>query len=215
MMIQDFVPDRDLADAWKDMSWLKKELVVRKAVGYLVQLFEKRFTDLGNLYATKDLQKFCTALIPDAKLLGAEHSVGTDAFCQSRIVSKLFFWGKAVSYHVHRGPFTNSRDWLAAQIQLHLFASDNDSISDSSSNSGSDTDDDSDDDCKDPYSSDEAVKRRADRLRALLPTVFPEDEVEEFVLHHNGLDSNNIIVNSSDEIRGIIDWECVHMVPLY
>jgi hypothetical protein len=81
-IIQDFVPGRMLADAWTDMSWLKKELVVRKIINYSVQLFEKRFTRMGNLYATKDIQKLATAELPDVKLLGAEYSTDTEAFCQ-------------------------------------------------------------------------------------------------------------------------------------
>jgi hypothetical protein len=50
---------------------------------------------------------------------------------------------------------------------------------------------------------------------ALIEKLFPEDEVEEFVLHHEDLNTGNILVNSDDEISGIIDWECVHTVPFY
>jgi hypothetical protein len=107
-MIQDFVPSRMLADAWKEMSWLKKELVVRKIVNYSVQLFEKRFTPLRSLYTTKDPQRLATAELPDAELLGAEYSTDMETFCQSRIVSMPFFWGKHLSCDVPRGPFTNS-----------------------------------------------------------------------------------------------------------
>jgi hypothetical protein len=211
-MIQDFVPGRMLADAWRDMSWLKKELVVRKVIGYLAQLFEKRFTRMGNLYATADIQKLATAELPDAKLLGAEYSTDTEAFCQSRIVSMPFFWGKHLSCYVPRGPFTNSRDWLTAQVQLHIFDFDN--PPDPDSDDSDDSDSDSDDEIPD-FATPEAIKRRANRLLALINKFFPEDEVEEFVLHHQDLNSGNILVNSNDEISGVIDWECVHTVPLY
>lgn len=206
-MIQDYVPGRNLAEAWKDISWLKKEVVVRKIIGYLVQLFEKRFDRLGNLYATKDIEQLAEAEKPDAELLGPEYSSDTDNFCLSKIVSMPFFWGKHPSCTVTRGPFTNGRDWLAAQLELHLWDLDNDNDPDSDS--------DSDSDDFSITNSDEAVKRRASRLLALLPKIFPEDEVEQFVLHHNDLNAGNILVDLEDNLTGIIDWECVHTVPLY
>jgi hypothetical protein len=73
-----------------------------------------------------------------------------------------------VSCDVARGPFTNSRDWLAAQLQL---------------------------------------------LMALISLLLPEDEQEQFVLHHNDFNQGNILVDSNDELSDILDWECVHTVP--
>jgi hypothetical protein len=105
----------------------------------------------------------------------------------------------------------NSRDWLAAQVQLHVFDFDNPPDPDSD-----DSDTDSDDSDEMPsWGTPEANKRRANRLLALVDKIFPEDEVEEFVLHHQDLNPGNILVGSNDEISGIIDWECVHTVPLY
>lgn len=118
-----------------------------------------------------------------------------------------FFWGKHLSCNVSRGTFTNSRDWLAAQLQLHLIDLDEEP--------SPDTDSDSDDDFEDLYNTDEAVKRRAARLMAVLAKVFPEDEAEEFVLHHYDLNQGNILLDLDDNLSGIIDWECVHTAPLY
>jgi hypothetical protein len=90
-MIQDFVPGSNLLDAWKTMSWLKKEVLVRKIISYFAQLFNKRFDRLGNLYSTKDFQRLPKAGLSDAKSLGSEHTTDRDGFCQSRIVSMPFF----------------------------------------------------------------------------------------------------------------------------
>jgi hypothetical protein len=89
-MIQDFVPGRKLEDAWKEMSWLKKEELVRKVIGDLVQLFQKRFSHLGNLYATKDLPKLPTAPASDTELLDAKRSTDDNHFRLSQIVSMRF-----------------------------------------------------------------------------------------------------------------------------
>jgi hypothetical protein len=120
-----------------------------------------------------------------------------------------FFWGKHLSCDVTRGPFTNSRDWLAAQLQLHLIDLDEEP------NPDADSDSDSDSDFKDLYNTDEAVKHRAAHLIAVLAKLFPEDEAEEFVLHHYELNQGNILLDSDDKLSRIIDWECVHNVPLY
>jgi hypothetical protein len=205
-MIQDFVPGCKLQDAWPGMSWLKKELLVRKLIEYLAQLFEKRFDWLGSLYATEDLQQLPSNEIPDTRLLGMEHSTYTQQFCLGKIVSMPFFWGQQLDRNVPRGPYKHSREWLSAQLRL-TFMERNDPFDDGVE----DSDDDDDDHGENP----EIIKRRYERLMALLPKIFPEDGEEKFVLHHDDLNTNNILVNESDELSGVIDWECVHTVPLY
>jgi len=205
-MIQDFVHGRILADARKTMSWLKKEVLVRNIVSYFVQLFSKRFDRLGNIYSTKDFQQLPTGVLADARLLGSEYSTDTEGFFRGGIISMPFFWGNHLSCDVARGPFTNSRDWLAAQLQLHLIDLDE---------PDADSDPESDDDFVDLYNTDEAVKRRTARLLAVLAKLSPEDDAEEFVLHYYDLNQGNILLDSDDNLSGIIDWECVHTVPLY
>jgi hypothetical protein len=61
----------------------------------------------------------------------------------------------------------------------------------------------------------EAIKARIHRLQALIPTIFPASDKETYVLYHQDLSSNNILVSSTHALTGIIDWECVHTVPLY
>jgi hypothetical protein len=205
--IQDFVPGQSLTDAWPHISWLKKELLVRQVVAYFAQLFEKRFEHLGNLYTTKDMQKLSSAELPEVKLLVAEFSTDTEGLCQGRIVSMPFFWGKHVSYDVPRGPFTSSRNWLTAQLDLHLI--------DVDAEPDSDSDSDSDEEVH-PSNTPSAIKRRVSRIAALITKFFPADEKEQFVLHHADFNSNNIFVSAAThEITGIVDWECVYTVPLY
>ncbi|KAF1939528.1 hypothetical protein EJ02DRAFT_456829 [Clathrospora elynae] len=207
-MIMDRVPGTNLRHEWESMSWLKKEVVVRKVVAYLAQLFQKRFTRIGNLYATNNLQKLREAsYIPDAVLLGANVSTPETAFCLSQIVSIPFFWGNRINFDVPRGPFKHSREWLAAELQLHIIQADE--PEDDTEDSDSDSEDEPDE-----LATPEAVKGRAQRLLKLLPTIF-SDEHERFVLHHGDLNSDNILVDSDHNITGILDWECIHTVPLW
>ncbi|KNG48669.1 kinase-like protein [Stemphylium lycopersici] len=197
-MLMERIPGSKLSDRWRDMSWLKKEVLVRKAVSHAAQLFKPRFNRLGNLYSTKELQKLSSSNIPDVSLLGAEASTDSTNFCLSKVVSMPFFWGKRADRNVLRGPFKSSKDWLAAQLQLQILDLEDKEF------------DEDDPDEDDP----EVDKRRAQRLLGLLPNIFP-DEGETFVVHHNDLNQANILLNDNDDLVGILDWECVHTAPLW
>jgi hypothetical protein len=56
---------------------------------------------------------------------------------------------------------------------------------------------------------------RIERLHGLLPKIIPPEDQESYVLHHQDLSANNILLHPSHTLSGIIDWECVHTVPLY
>jgi hypothetical protein len=259
-MIQDRVPGRSLTDMWKFVGWLEKELLVRKIVAYLAQLFRHRFRHLGNIYATQDLQQLSESDIPDAMLLGANHSTTSTAFSISEVVSIPFFYNGHWSVDVERGPYKHSHDWLAAKLQFAThdvgnmsdteYSDDEDSDSDDEQsislplsptsdyqdeNKWSDTnseidgsesvvsvewEDDDDSDASSatpPYDSKSvpAIETRISRLQALLPKLFPKTESETYVLQHQDLSTNNILFTSNHTLSGIIDWECVHTVPLW
>lgn len=59
------------------------------------------------------------------------------------------------------------------------------------------------------------IKRRAQRVSGLLSHIFPYDDAEEFIIHHVDLNTSNVLVGEDDELNVIIDWECVHTVPLW
>lgn len=56
---------------------------------------------------------------------------------------------------------------------------------------------------------------RIQRLIKLLPKVFPKSQPEEYILAHQDLSGNNILVDEDHGLSGIIDWECVNTVPLW
>jgi hypothetical protein len=119
-----------------------------------------------------------------------------------------FFSDTLLQANVERGPFENSRAWLAAQLQLYIKGAD-DPIQ--SEDSESDSDDELDE-----LTTPEAIKSRANRLISLLPEVFSKEVAEEFVLHHGDLNETNIMVDHiNHEITGVIDWECVQTMPLW
>ena len=199
-----------MGDQWRSISSLKKKLIVRNMVSYLAQLFRKRFSYLGNLYATADLQRLpwaagADATAPIAKMPGFE-----SGFFLGQIVEQPLFWGNHLQFDINRGPFENSRDWLRAVLQVYILGADHPvTLID-----GSENDSDSDDEPS-PLCSPEAIKVQAQRLMDLLPMIFPTDTSEIFVLHHHDLHENNIFIDGNHEISGVIDWEFVPTVPLW
>lgn len=74
----------------------------------------------------------------------------------------------------------------------------------------------SDSECSEPDNdSPAAIKTRIARLQALLPKVFPPTDKDTFILHHQDLSSNNIMLSNTHSLTGIIDWECVNTTPLW
>jgi hypothetical protein len=262
-MIQERVVGSALTEHWKDMGWLEKELLVRKVIVYVTQLFRQRFHHLGNTYVTQDLQQLSESDLPNAMLLGANHSTNSNSFSISEIVSIPFFYNDHGLVNIDRGPYKHSWDWLAAQLQLALHDVDNMSDDESSQDEDSEDDEslavpasqnnksedenesldinsngddfntlvpDSEDDGDDDDSTSDflsttstssdpncrkAVQHRMFRLESLLPKLFPSTIPEQYVLNHQDLSANNILLTFSHALSGIIDWECVHTVPLW
>ncbi|KAF2240508.1 kinase-like protein [Trematosphaeria pertusa] len=196
-MIMNLVPGASLETQWHKISWLKKELLVRKVITYLTQLFNKRFDGIGSLYIKKDLVE------PTEKGKPSTLPIGETKYCLGETVSLPFFLGDHLTQSVSRGPFKSSREWLAARLQLYI--SDSDKILSDSSIPEDDYD----------HISATCVKQLAIKLMAILPKVFPENTQEDFILHNHDLNTPNILVDAEGELTGIIDWECIHTSPLW
>ncbi|KAF2791777.1 hypothetical protein K505DRAFT_308861 [Melanomma pulvis-pyrius CBS 109.77] len=188
---------------WSKVNWLKKEVLVRKIISYMVQLFQKRFKQIGSLYIIDDLQQLpkserpSTAPVTSATPEGIGNS---KEYHLSDIISVPFFYIDHLTHDVPRGTFHHSRDWLAARLQFHI----NDA-----NNIPQDAD-------EDTIAIKKCTKLNAERLLKILTKVLPTNEPdEEFVLHHHNLSSRNILMDDSDDLAGVVDWERVHTVPLW
>ncbi|KAH6615248.1 hypothetical protein C7974DRAFT_403557 [Boeremia exigua] len=214
-MLVDYVAGSELDAQWGSMSWLEKELLVRRIVLGLVQLFGKRFSRMGSLYKTADLQRLGPTYAAEAIVLDCGHDCFSldNEFCLGSVIQMPFFWGNNLKLDVDRGPFSSSQDWLRTVLRLHSLAVD-DPVA-VMSDSDNDSDSDNSDDKPDPENTPAAIKHRVQRLMDLLPATFPADGPEAFVLHHHDLHAKNIFMGDDHELSGIIDWECISTVPLW
>lgn len=104
-MITQRIPGDNLREQWRHMSWMKKELLVRKVIDYQMQLFRKRFHHIGNIYDTTSLQALSTASVPVTVPLGTDHSSESVQHCLSQIVSIPFFYHEHWKLDIPRGPY--------------------------------------------------------------------------------------------------------------
>jgi aminoglycoside phosphotransferase (APT) family kinase protein len=224
------IPGDKLCEQWLRMSWEKKEELVRKVVKYQVQLFNKRFPQIGSLYLTETLRTLISVLPPSPAL---PNIVSAFPYCLGQIVSVPLFYHKNWKFNRCRGPYAYTWDWLAARLRIAAADVDNQSVCSNGKekalcrDSGHDTLehvvilDEVPCHC-DNWEVDShalltatSTNPRIQRLINLLPKIFPRDETEECMLFHHDLSGNNILVDQNHEISGIIDWEGVHTVPLW
>lgn len=154
------------------------------------QLLKHKFQGIGNLFTRHDTSEQTQQNTSRSSPLGP-------------IVSMIFFWGDHINQDVRRGPFTCSRDWIDSRLKLIL--ADQEKILSTSED---------EDDLEDA----QMFKDLANRLLSIFPEVFsqpPTDNIETTVLFHDDLSMQNILVDEKWKITGVIDWECVSVLPLW
>ncbi|KAF4445756.1 hypothetical protein F53441_10505 [Fusarium austroafricanum] len=121
------------------------------------------------------------------------------------LVNVRFFYGPTKA-DIPRGPFRKSGDWIAAR----LAAIERDSNLTLEKYTVSDL---LDKEVQDAFRTLKTVKK----LRPLVDRIFPGDGYDEetTVLYHDDLHENNILVDGTGKVTGIVDWECVSVVPLW
>jgi aminoglycoside phosphotransferase (APT) family kinase protein len=186
-MLMGYVPGSKLDEQWRSMAWPKKELLMRKVVALLVQLFQQRFPTIGNLYMDNHQQ-----------------------FRQGQNVERVFFWENHLKFKVPRGPFSSSQEWLRASLDLKLQAADH--PVEVMPGPYEDSDEEERDESRRRST---WIKNQGRRLIKLLPKILRANEPQTFTLHHHDLHANNISVNANHELSGIINWECMPTVPLW
>ena len=124
------------------------------------------------------------------------------SFKLGRIVSPQQFWADNYWKPIHRGPYQSSQEWL--RVTLSLTQSGQERVIQQSE------DDEEVEEAKE-------IKKIADRLAALLPSVFLHEICGPVrtALKHIDLSMRNILVDDEGEITAIVDWECTPAVPLW
>ncbi|KAK6513050.1 hypothetical protein TWF506_009213 [Arthrobotrys conoides] len=187
------LPGKNLRDAWQEMDIELKMRSVELLADKLHEMYTcevARFSSIGNVYQLSN----------QTDETGNQAPPGSATYAVGRIVSMPFFWEKRLSYPVERGPFPSSAEWLASRLQF--VDQECTQIVDSVSS--------------DPYDKEDAVSFRAlsRRLFQHIQAFVPADE--KFVLHHDDVNTGNLLVDpNTGALTGILDWECVSVLPAW
>lgn len=222
-----------LYDVWRKVPWDRKLALVDNIAELITELQSHVFDEIGALYfkskssgtASNPVESpvLDADTIPEAydnEMTGEpDHSnrlrLHIDETARSietnhknfevgRFFHETFF--KASRYYLpgNRGPYRSPLQWLTALVQLQLEWINRGPV---------EGDDDYDSDFED-----DALKMKplCQEYLEILPSVFKDEENGPYVLHHHDLNLANIIVDPETfDIRGIIDWEMVNVVPMW
>ncbi|KAK6525852.1 hypothetical protein TWF281_010896 [Arthrobotrys megalospora] len=181
------LPGEPLRDVWTEINLEKKILFVESLADKLHELYSceaARFPSIGNIYQTDRVEG------------GA--SFGSSTYTVGRIVSMPFFWNQRLSQPIKRGPFSSSAEWFTSRLQLVEHECTQVLNSDTADS----------DDKEDA----ERFKYLSQRLSKHIPSLLPAREI--FVLQHDDLNTGNLLVDpASGALTGILDWECVSVLP--
>ncbi|KAG4435592.1 hypothetical protein IFR05_008938 [Cadophora sp. M221] len=212
-ILMEMLPGVSLRERWRFMSEDAKRGLVKSVAKYQTQLFDLRFSGIGNLFVDLKDSHFLDQLhtqtasdkdpMPASDLETEQKTSHTIAQLRplGQMVSLAFFWGDRLQQDVPRGPFNSSEEWIRARLALVL-ADQEQIISATSSD-------------EDDIEEAEEVKLLANQLLGLIPHFFPSVEAEESVLFHDDLSMQNILVDNDGKITGVVDWECVSALPLW
>lgn len=180
------LPGKNLTDAWPEMDLEVKGRAIDALADYLDELYSCKAARFPAIGNIYEKQT-------------SDHN-NESSFTVDRIVSMNFYWGQRQHQIVDRGPFLTSVDWFNARLQLLDQESDEFLASNSA-----------DEHCKKTA---ENTKDFVKRLRKLIPYLCPQDDI--FVLHHDDLNPDNILVDpKTGQLTGIVDWECVSVLPAW
>ncbi|MCJ1263032.1 hypothetical protein MMC22_002902 [Lobaria immixta] len=160
---------------------------------------------LGDIWPslTWDAQVSCVKEVANSECTGQQVAAKSNLVVLDRIVSMGFYCIKHIKSDVHRSSFASSQDWSNARSQL--MEEDGTRILKSQ--------DADEGDIVDRKEKQQQVKR----LRKQLPSFFLSnpDNREHFALHHHDIHEHNLILNSKGKLQGLVDWECVSVMPLW
>ncbi|KAJ5513098.1 Aminoglycoside phosphotransferase [Penicillium fimorum] len=246
-MLMTKLPGKPFGELCQSLSFDAKVCLVRELAASSACLFRNQLRGIGNIYGVPSVVQKSTSseqnpppreLVDTIKsVLGKESdsddgsapmrkNPGASLFNQpskvssggalsdvGRIVSLQFLWDSHIHQDVNRGPFRSSKDWITARLLFN----ENDCHSTLSKNSAGDPDSDAECEVEDAA----RTLKIIEKLKVLLPLVFPtdddddDDDLEPSMISHDDISRQNILVDDSGKLTGLLDWECVSAVPLW
>lgn len=174
-----------LQERWRELSWLQKELLVRKVADYVAQLSGLELSGIGSVFRY-NLRSYTTGVPEDFDYLTGE------------LISPRFFKDDRIQLCFHRGPYQTSSEYIAAHLEflLHDIAA--------LRASGDEEDQ------QQAIKAHEIFRK----IELVVEKLFPSYAAEPTFLVPN-FNKANIYVDAEGNLVGILDWSSVAAVPLW
>ncbi|KAL5314413.1 hypothetical protein ACEPPN_018840 [Leptodophora sp. 'Broadleaf-Isolate-01'] len=202
----EMLPGVSLREKWRFMSEEVKRGLVKAVAKYQAQLFDLRFSGIGNLFvdlkeshylhpiSLDQLHSQPASDVIDRDRMPAAGLETTKAEQKATQTPGQMYPALGRMQDVPRGPFASSQDWIRARLALVL--ADQERIISAASSD--------EDDIEDA----EEAKALAHQLLVLLPHFFPSSSNQTQSVE-------NILVDNDGKVTGVVDWESVSAWPLW
>jgi aminoglycoside phosphotransferase (APT) family kinase protein len=202
-ILMEKVPGVSLRDVWSSgMGEAAKEEVVKTVARYVSEMRGKcRFASIGSLYFRKTLEEE-----------GADvHMVetGKKDFVVGPIVTTFFFvGGRRLMVRRDRGPYDNEHDYMRALTEVEI-----EDMKRLQSSTPPNDDDQVFEHDEDLFEDAPDIERATRELQDVIPALFSSSSTTFTLCHHDLSLANLIIEPDTYQIMGIVDWECVSVIP--
>ncbi|KAK3900004.1 phosphotransferase enzyme family-domain-containing protein [Staphylotrichum tortipilum] len=233
------MPGKPLGEVWRDVSFSAKEATVRRLAVFCAETFRAQLRGIGNLFlghGEEDLTSVTRSTTTGTVPGSLAQSCGS--FRVGRIVSSEFNWENRIHVNVSRGPFSSSREWILARLELaeiecrrglsHLQSKrssmvrqpdgkdddEKDDEKDNEKDEGDRTDDD-EDELEDLTNTMTIISRLKQHVPDFFPVTVPASTPECTMILHDDLSRHNILVDDAGRLTAVVDWECISTVPFW
>ena len=205
------LPGVPLKDLWSSpqLSWAERVQVIQTICGYIQQMQKYCFDKMGSLYLSDQIHH--SLQHPHSRRATFIPLKADPQFSIGPVVAIPFFYGNRIKLPSDRGPFSVSSEWISSLLKLQIASTAHQKANlppkDSEEDPGYDSD----------ISELDGIIQAASELLPLVQKfIGGTNDNEEFVLYHNDLSINNILIDPiTHRITGVVDWECVSLQPTW
>ncbi|KAH6874918.1 hypothetical protein B0T10DRAFT_414780 [Thelonectria olida] len=214
------MPGRPLHEVWGQISFEAKKGVIKRLAEFAVETFDQQFFRIGSIFPEERPATPYLSPPPEPEPDDDDGSPGPGALSEpimedrrgepqiGGVISYDFNWDDRIDHNVCRGPFQNSREWMAARLKAT-----EDSATERLYRALNRDDEESEallDDFDCTFNIIDQLKRR---INVFFPAAGPEPEAT--MLLHDKMTRSNILLRDNGSLSAVVDWECISVVPLW